>query len=237
LEEINLYELLRYYSKKWIIIVLFIIIGLIGGIIYNQFVQVPKYTSNATLLLVDKNPTSTTAVTDATLINNYIALIESHSVLDPVISNSNINESYNNLEGSIKATNPVNTEIIQLSISSNSTSKSRESLNDIMDSFRVEIKKLYNLDNIQIVDNASTPSSPSNIHTTAQLVVAALIGLIMSIIVVFFMYDYVINNRNTHKSISKKSSATIVTPDRAKKISKTRSKKSTLKKKVNSKKK
>jgi capsular polysaccharide biosynthesis protein len=160
LEEINLYELLRYYSKKWIIIVLFIIIGLIGGIIYNQFVQVPKYTSNATLLLVD-----------------------------------------------------------------------------IMDSFRVEIKKLYNLDNIQIVDNASTPSSPSNIHTTAQLVVAALIGLIMSIIVVFFMYDYVINNRNTHKSISKKSSATIVTPDRAKKISKTRSKKSTLKKKVNSKKK
>ena len=58
MEEINLYDLLRFYIKKWLTIAIFVMIGGIVGIAYTYYIQTPQYESKATLLLVGTNRTA-----------------------------------------------------------------------------------------------------------------------------------------------------------------------------------
>ena len=58
MEEINLYDLLRFYAKKWLTIASFAIAGAIIGVIFTYYIQQPLYKSSATVLLVGTNRTS-----------------------------------------------------------------------------------------------------------------------------------------------------------------------------------
>ena len=58
MEEINLYDLMRFYARKWLTIATVVMMGAILGVIYTFFVQQPQYKSTATLLLIGTTRTS-----------------------------------------------------------------------------------------------------------------------------------------------------------------------------------
>lgn len=186
MQDINLYHLLRYYAKKWIFIVLLTIAGAGCGLVYNNFVQTPLYRSDSTLLLVG---TSTASDQRTTLINNYIELMKSHRVLDPVLQNFDNKISYEDLTNAISATNDKNTEVIKLSVDSKNAQTSQKLADGVVKSFRTEIKKMYNLDNIIVVDNASLASEPYNVHKELTILLTAAAGFCISVIAIFFAYD------------------------------------------------
>ena len=82
MEEINLYDLLRFYAKKWLTIASFAIAGAIIGVIFTYYIQQPLYKSSATVLLVGTNRTSGQ---ESVVLNNYVKLFTSRRVLTPVI--------------------------------------------------------------------------------------------------------------------------------------------------------
>lgn len=185
--EINLYDLLAHYAKYWLFIVLSTIIGLAAGLAYTNLIQVPVYKSDATLILVDSIPSSTK---DATQINNYLELLKSRRVLQPVINENNLGQSYTELSKSITTSNDKDTEVVKLSVSISDPQKSQQVLNDAIVSFKREVKKLYDKDNIEVVDSASLPTEPANVKSTLQITLGAIAGFLFAIIVVFFIYDY-----------------------------------------------
>lgn len=133
MEDIDLYKLLQYYAKRWLIIVLMALLGLAGAFAYNQ-VQTPMYRSDATMLLVNTNNVSPTQET--VLLNNYVKLFSTRRVLEPVLKNGNYRMSYAELAGNVKATNDTNTELIRLSITNPSAPTSQKLVNDVVNSFR-----------------------------------------------------------------------------------------------------
>ena len=197
-QEINLYDLLKHYTKYWALILIFTIIGLASGVVYNKYVQVPTYKSDATLILVSNNQTST--ATDPTVINNYIDLLKSHRVLDPVISSLKLNTTYDQLSNSVSASNDKTTEVIKLSISTKNSQESKEAVNATIVSFKSEVARLYGNDNIEIVDSANTPLSPNNVHKTLQLILFTSAGFLVSVIIVFFIYDFRLSKDSTIKT-------------------------------------
>jgi len=185
--EINLYDLLAHYAKYWLFIVLSTIIGLAAGMAYTNLIQVPVYKSDATLILVDSIPNSTK---DATQINNYLELLKSRRVLQPVINENQLGQTYGELSKSITTSNDKDTEVVKISVSISDPAKSQRVLDDTIVSFKREVKKLYNNDNIEVIDSASLPSEPANVKSTLQITLGAIAGFLFSIIVVFFIYDY-----------------------------------------------
>ena len=202
MQEINLYHLLKFYAKNWFVIVIATVIGLSVGVIYNNFIQVPMYKSTATLLVINTDVKD--AASTATLINNYSEIIKSRRVLENVISANNINLSYESLAGSVDTTTSKDTQVIKLNVTTKSPQDSEKVTNGIISTFKTEIKNLYNKENIKIVDTASYSSTPYNVRTGLQLILASMVGFMGSIIGLFFLYDYRLNNPKPKKTAKKK---------------------------------
>ena len=202
MQEINLYHLLKFYAKNWFVIVIATVIGLSAGVIYNNFIQVPMYKSTATLLVINTDVKD--AASTATLINNYSEIIKSRRVLENVISANNINLSYESLAGSVDTTTSKDTQVIKLNVTTMSPQDSEKVTNGIISTFKTEIKNLYNKENIKIVDTASYSSTPYNVRTGLQLILASMVGFMGSIIGLFFLYDYRLNNPKPKKTAKEK---------------------------------
>lgn len=199
MQDINLYQLLKFYAKKWAWILLITAIGVGGGYLYNTYFQTPLYKSSATLILVSPGEKRTTTQ-DVTLINNYIQLFKSRRVLEPVIKDQNLDISYDMLVQSIEATNEKNTEVIKVAISTANADVSRKLVEGSVESFKKEAKELYELDNIKLVDGASQPEQPFNVRPELVFATGGIGGFILALISLFFVYDY----RLAHPAAPKK---------------------------------
>lgn len=194
MQEINLYRLLQYYAKNWLLIALLTIIGLAAGFVYSNYIQTPLYKSNATLILIDpKDTTKTTS--DTTLINNYIELMKSRKVLEPVIAELRLDTRYEDLANSVEASSEKETEVIKISVAHQDPKIASNIADTTIMSFKREVENLYNKDNIQIVDNANLPDEPYNVRTTMQLALAGAAGFFSAILILFFVYDFKMTKR------------------------------------------
>lgn len=178
---------MRFYAKNWLLIVSVTLAGLFAGLIYNSFIQVPMYRSSATLLLID--PTKTRTAQDVTLINNYVELFQSRRVIEPVIEAQKIDTTYEALVSSVSATNEKGTEVINVSVSTTDPERSQKFLRGTVNSFKNQVAELYGKDNISVVDNASEAIPPYNVKHAQQLAIATAAGFVVSLIVLFFIYD------------------------------------------------
>ena len=195
MEEINLYDLVRFFIKKWLTIAIFVMVGAIAGIVYTFYVQAPQYTSKATILLIGTNRVS--ANQDSVTLNNYVELLTSHRVLDKVIADENYGKGYDSLVSGMTAQNVKNTDIIDVSISTADAKTSKSLLEGAIESFRTEAVELYGDSTIKInlVDAASLPTNPSNTKPLVQIALAIVAGFALSIVSLFFVYDYQLSQR------------------------------------------
>jgi capsular polysaccharide biosynthesis protein len=197
MQDINLYHLLKFYVKKWPFIIGLTAIGALAGFVYNTYIQVPLYKSDATLLLV--NTDTTKVAQNTTLINNYIELLKSRRVLEPVLNDQNHVMSYEELAGAITATNDKGTEVIKVSVATKSADASKKLADGVVASFRDEVKNIYDLDNVSVVDNASQVAEPYNVHKELFIGLASSVGFFLSALILFFVYDLKASRQNTHE--------------------------------------
>lgn len=198
MQDINLYQLLKFYAKKWRWITSLTLLGATIGLIYNTYVQVPLYQSDATLLVVGENTQKSSQ--DPTLINNYLELIKSRRVLEPVIERHHQSASYDDLVKTVTATSEKDTEVIKLSIASTNADTSKKLVDGTVESFRIAVKELYNVDNISIVDDASIASEPYNVNQLFQLALTTIAGLMLAIIGLFFVFDLGVAKKTAQKT-------------------------------------
>src|SRR5665647_650685 len=107
-KDINLYHLVKYYLKHWMWIVALSVTGLVAGLVYTFYIQTPLYKSDATLAIV----LPSTASSSDTTLSNYVELFKSRRVLDPVISELKINDSYDQFASKFNVSNAKSTDII-----------------------------------------------------------------------------------------------------------------------------
>lgn len=188
-QEINLYQLLQYFAKKWVVIVAFTVTGLVAGLVYSFYLQTPLYKSDATLILIDPEKTSS-AAKDPTLINNYIELFKSRKVLEPVIEKLTLDKSYEQLVASVTTTSEKDTEVIKISVATEKADTSMMVADEAIASFKQEVGRLYDKDNIEIVDKANRPTEPYNVHTVMQVALTTAVGLVAALTLLFFVYDF-----------------------------------------------
>ena len=189
MEEINLYDLVRFYARKWLTIATVVMIGAILGVIYTFFVQQPQYKSTATLLLVGTGRTSNQ---ESVVLNNYVQLFESRRILEPVIAEQKYDATYDKLAANTNAENVKNTDIINVSISTSSPKTSKSLLEAAIEKFRNEAKTLYGdgAIKINVVDAADAPIAPTNVRPIQQIGLAIVAAFALAIVALFFIYDY-----------------------------------------------
>lgn len=191
MEELDLKELLSIFWNKKVQIILITLIFLVIGIIYTIGFTTPMYSASTTLVLAttsenaEKNTNTTITATEITvnskLVSTYSELVKSKNVLRQVIANLGIQVNEKSLRDNVAVSSVKNTELIEITVKNENASYSAQVANEIAKVFTEKVKEIYNINNVQIVDEAETPIEPSNINHAKDIMMFAFVGLVIAI--------------------------------------------------------
>ena len=196
MEELDLKELFEIFWSKKVQIILIILIFAVIGIIYTMGFVTPVYTSSTTLVLATSNgenqsttnTTNSITTTDITLnsklVSTYSVLVRSKDVLGQVISNLGIDISWESLKNNVTVSAVEDTEVIEISVTNGNPQYATDIANEIAKVFSDKVAEIYNINNVHIVDEAETPTGPSNINHTKDVIIFAFIGVVVAVIYV-----------------------------------------------------
>lgn len=192
MEEIDLKEFIMLFWNKKVSIILITIIFMFIGIIYSVGFVTPKYTSSTTLLLATSesanSKTNTITTSDITLnsklVSTYSELVKSKNVTRQVISNLGINETEDELRNSITVSSVKDTELIKISVIDKNATNAYNIANEIAKVFTQKVSEIYNINNVQILDQAEISTTPSNINHTKDVIMFTFVGLFVAIVFV-----------------------------------------------------
>lgn len=197
MEEINLKDLFKFFIDKIFVIILLTLIVCFSSLIYNSFIKTPMYKSSTTLLLTqanDSNVNTTITQNDITLnqklVTTYSEIITSKKILKQVISELKLNLDVDGLREKITVSAVNDTEIIKITVTDKDAMLAKEIANSIAKIFSSEIVDIYNIQNICIIDVAEASSEAYNMNLAKEVVISFVIGIVLSLGVVFVLYYF-----------------------------------------------
>lgn len=204
MEEINLSEFINYYLSRMGWVLFTIVIVMIGGNLFNYYTRVPMYQSSTTIILAKEDKeedkyTQTDAMLNQKLISTYREIIKSRTVLRQVIKNENLRYSVEELSNCISVTNVEDTEIIKITVSNKDKNHAVRIANAIAPIFKEEVMKIYNINNVSVLDKAIVAKKPYNINYLKENVIYVLIGFVLASGVIFTIFYFDTSVKSTEE--------------------------------------
>lgn len=190
--EINLGEILGLLLHRlWIIVLSAIVCGAVG-FMYSFFLVTPQYQSTTKVYILNKQNSDTVTYSDvqlsSTLSKDYEQLVTSRYVIEGVISKLNLDETYDSLVGRVTATNENETRIIAITVTDTEPEQAQKIANAIRDLAAQHITQVMDIEAVNVVDNANLPDAPVSPSIPKWTVIAAAIGIIVSIAVIVIQH-------------------------------------------------
>ena len=193
-ENIEFKRMLDILNNKKRIIALILILFIALGYLYSYYYVVPEYKSTSTLLLIpndDETVTSSDLTLNSGLISTYGNIAKNSKVLKQVINNLNLNIQEGQLLSKIEINIIKDTHIMEISVSDTDPQMATNITKELSNVFLNEIKQIYNLNNIGIVDETQLPDTPYNINHIKDMFVFVCMGIVVSFayIVIIYLFD------------------------------------------------
>ena len=213
MEEIDLKEMFLYFWTKKLIFIILIIVGIAAGIIYTNYLEVPKYRSYTTILLTKEESSTAITSSDVTLnknlVDTYREIIKSRNVLGKVITNLDLEYSIDELGKMITVESVNDTEIIKVTVTNTDDYLAMNIADEIANVFKTEIVKLYNIQNVGVIDTAALPTKPYNINIVKTTLITTLIGLVLAFAISFILFYFDTTIKNSEE-IERKLGLTVI---------------------------
>ena len=196
MEEIDLKELFEFIKKKIGLLITITVVICLLGCIYGLFIQKPMYKSYTTIILGGNETTASQTITQSditlnkNLVDTYAEIVKSRRVLEQVISELDLEETYEELSNKISVSSVNNTEIIKITVADSNPIEAKNVANVTANFFSKEVVKLYNMNNVNVLDEAILNEKPYNINIPKQLVIYMMIGFILAFGILFVIYYF-----------------------------------------------
>ena len=115
--EIDLKELFFELLSHWKILTVSTIMAAAIALVASKFILVPQYESTSALYVLSNSITSLADIQiGSSLTNDYIVVVKGRPILDQVIENLNLDETYDSLEDRITLENPADSRILEITV-------------------------------------------------------------------------------------------------------------------------
>ena len=180
---------LLWQNKKFIIILS--ILCMIGGYIQNCFFTKPEYMATSSIILsvtqstIDEMGESNERTISAgdislseQLMNTYVQIIKSDSVLEKVINNLQLNMSVKQLKKAINIVPESKSTVMKIYVTSTDSDQALRIMDELEIVFFDRIEELYNIKSSKVLDTPNVEQAPSNINPIKHAFFGFLIGFI-----------------------------------------------------------
>ncbi|MEL4320454.1 polysaccharide biosynthesis tyrosine autokinase [Leifsonia sp. YIM 134122] len=189
-------EYLGVLRKRWLAIVALAVLGGAAGYGYAQTLPT-TYTSTSSVFVSTLQGDNTSELVQGSLytqniVQSYAALATMPAVLDPVIEDLDLNLDARQLGRTISANTPLNTVIIEITVSSYSADQAAEVADAVASSLATVAEDLSPQDaagkpsiSLQVVAPAHVPTVPSGPNTRLLAITGLAIGALLGLVYAF----------------------------------------------------
>lgn len=196
MEEIDLKELFEFIKKKIGLLITITVVICLLGCVYGLFIQKPMYKSYTTIILGGNETTASQTITQSditlnkNLVDTYAEIVKSRRVLEQVIAELDLEETYEELSNKISVSAVNNTEIIKITVVDSNPIEAKNVANVTANFFSKEVVKLYNMNNVNVLDEANEANEPYNINIPKQVIIYFFIGIIIALSILFIIFYF-----------------------------------------------
>jgi capsular polysaccharide biosynthesis protein len=203
-KEIDLREILSIIRKNMWIIVAITVISVIISAILSYLVISPTYQASASLIVSKAQTASVNngqiqfqdVQTNRLLAATYCEIATSRAVLKETIDKLNLHETAEQLKSKVNVSAEGDTEVININVKDTDPQRAALIANTIASSFIDNIVKIMKVDNVHIIDDAVPPTNKVSPKPLFNIVIAAILGIMISIFIIFLMnyFDRTVKN-------------------------------------------
>lgn len=196
--EIDLGKLISYYLRHWLALLASGLVVALLAFLITKFAITPQYKASVTIYV--NNTSSTQGIESITgtnltaaqqLVNTYVNIIKSDTVLDEVIQKGNLTGTAEDIRRIMTAKQVENTEMFKVSISHPEAKTAAHIANTIAAVAPNRISGFVKGSSTEIIDSAKTPASPYTPNCSKNVVLGALLGCILmgAYLTIRFLFD------------------------------------------------
>lgn len=190
--EIDLQEIIRLVLRYlWLIALCGLLAGAIGFVL-SSYVIAPKYESTTKVYILNKQENSAVTYSDTQLATqltkDYNELIISRYVLEKVIEECGLTDSYGEMQDRIIIENKADTRIIGITVRDTEPGRAQYIADTIRDVASEHITAVMDIEAVNIVETANLPDMPSEPSVSRWSIVGTLAGLFVSMAVIIIRY-------------------------------------------------
>lgn len=217
-EDIDIKRIFNIIFSKKILIILIITLSITLGYVYSYYYKQPEYKSSATILLVadenkaNKELTQTDLSINTSLISTYSSIAKSTNVMQKTIDNLGLDISTSKLQKNIEVNQIEKTQFLKVTVRNSNPEIAKNIANELSRVFTEQIKEIYNLANISIVDEAEIENVPCNINHPKDIIIFTFAGLlisIMTVMIIYFFDDTIKDEKDIEKNIKLRNIGTL----------------------------
>jgi capsular polysaccharide biosynthesis protein len=184
--DLDLIQLIIIIKKRFLwITAFFLLCGAIGYIATTLFVK-PLYTATATMYVysdvdrTNQSITSSEITASQQLLNTYLVVLKSDTVLDQVAKKLGLNYSASTIRSMMTAGAINDTEAFEVTVTHHDPAMAQKIVNTIIDVAPDQIVRVVKAGGVEVIDYAKLPTSPSSPNKTKIAAISAVLGLFLS---------------------------------------------------------
>lgn len=174
-------------NLKWIVIIP--VVFLIIAMALTYFFMTPKYASSTQILVNKKESNSQFMAQEVQsnlqLVNTYAEIIKSPRILESVSNNLDREFSSSEILSMLTVNNQSQSQILNISVRSNSRATSKKVANEVAKVFSKDIKKIMNVDNVSILSKADVKAVQVSPKPLVNAGIGIFLGLIVALLFIF----------------------------------------------------
>lgn len=174
-------------NLKWIVIIP--VVFLIIAMALTHFFMTPKYASSTQILVNKKESNSQFMAQEVQsnlqLVNTYAEIIKSPRILESVSKNLDREFSSSEILSMLTVNNQSQSQILNISVRSNSRATSKKVANEVAKVFSKDIKKIMNVDNVSILSKADVKAVQVSPKPLVNAGIGIFLGLIVALLFIF----------------------------------------------------
>ena len=207
-EVIDLREYFSIIKKKWYIMAILCVICVAISSVYSFFIAKPVYQAETTLIVkTEKTEGPNSLSNDQVMVSQKLALtygeiIKSRKVLEDVIKNLDLKESYGSLSSKISVSTVTDTQIIKVSVKDTDNDNAAKIANEIPAVFTEEAIRIADANGVEVIDKAQVPTNPVAPNKKMNILIAGVLGIMVGLFSIFLM-EFLNNKMRTPQDIDR----------------------------------
>ena len=189
--EIDLKDLVLEILSFWKWVLFALIIGAVTAYCIGRFVMVPQYESTSQFYVLSKSMSITSLAdiqTGTSLTNDYMVIVEGRPVLEQVIENLGLDETYSSLKKKVTLNNPSNSRILEITVRDANPSMAKKIADEIARVSVAFIQQKMDQDAPNIIQKGYSDGEPVSPNTMKNTAIGGILGMFLAIAVIVVAY-------------------------------------------------